>query len=199
MNEEIHKDEIIKNAIIKAAQDLFKQYGISKTTMEDIAQKTGKAKSTLYYYYKNKEEIFYAVANKETDEVTAFINEKINSQNTAADKIVAYMTNSVAIFNQKINLYGIVKGEIKEHWGIINQIKQKLNSSEINKIADILRFGISNGEFRYLDDRDVEIFAYVLVIALRAITENLIYDNPYPDLESRIHMLLDVLLNGVKA
>ncbi len=198
MNEEINKDEIIKSAIIRAAQDLFKQYGISKTTMEDIAKKAGKAKSTLYYYFKNKEEIFLAVANKEGEEATVYIDEQVDKCKTATEKILAYMTSSVSCLTQKINLYNVVRGEIREYWGIVDEIKRKFNNEEINKIAMIFRMGIKNGEFRRLEDGDVEILAYVLVVSLRGITENLIYDNPYPNLESRIHTLIDIMINGLK-
>jgi len=40
------KDEIVKNEILFQAQKLFQQYGLKKTTMDDIALACGKAKST---------------------------------------------------------------------------------------------------------------------------------------------------------
>lgn len=65
----IVKDDIVKADILKAAEKLFQQFGLRKTTMEDIAKAMGKGKSTLYYYYNNKEEIFDAVVMKEMWEV----------------------------------------------------------------------------------------------------------------------------------
>ena len=41
------KEEIIVSEIIESAKKLFQQYGLRKTTMEDIAKSTGKGKSTL--------------------------------------------------------------------------------------------------------------------------------------------------------
>ena len=37
--------------------------------MEDIAKAIGKGKSTLYYYYKSKSEVFQDVIIREADEV----------------------------------------------------------------------------------------------------------------------------------
>ena len=63
------KEEIVKDDILKEAQKLFQQFGLKKTTMEDIARSMGKGKSTLYYYYCSKEQIFDAVISKEMTEV----------------------------------------------------------------------------------------------------------------------------------
>ena len=62
------KDEIIIQAIIDAAKKLIQQYGLNKTTMEDIAKAAGKGKSTLYYYFKSKEDIFDEVIKQEMDD-----------------------------------------------------------------------------------------------------------------------------------
>ena len=52
------KEEIIVQEVLNGAKQLMQQYGLKKTTMEDIAKSVGKSKSTLYYYFKDKEEIF---------------------------------------------------------------------------------------------------------------------------------------------
>lgn len=43
--------------IASAAQELFMQKGMEATSMNDIAQKAGYSKATLYVYFQNKEEI----------------------------------------------------------------------------------------------------------------------------------------------
>jgi len=63
------KEEIIRNEVIITAQRLFQKYGYSKTTMEDIAKAMDRGKSTIYYYFKSKDEIFEAVIIKEADDV----------------------------------------------------------------------------------------------------------------------------------
>ena len=47
-----------KARIIAAAEQMFAHFGIQKTTMEEIAKKVHMGKSTLYYYFKSKEDIF---------------------------------------------------------------------------------------------------------------------------------------------
>ena len=60
----MEKEEIIVRETIESAKKLFQQFGLHKTTMEDIAKSAGKGKSTLYYYFKSKDEIFDKVIEK---------------------------------------------------------------------------------------------------------------------------------------
>ncbi len=54
--------------ILDAAGRVFMQYGISRTTMNDIALEAGVARQTLYNAYPNKEEVLRAAARKSIDE-----------------------------------------------------------------------------------------------------------------------------------
>jgi len=63
------KEEMIQGQVIRAARQLYQQHGLFKVTMEDVAKAVGKGKSSLYYYYKSKEEIFDAVIDAEIKEI----------------------------------------------------------------------------------------------------------------------------------
>ncbi|HXL00524.1 MAG TPA: TetR/AcrR family transcriptional regulator [Dysgonamonadaceae bacterium] len=47
----------MRNTIICKAGELFGRYGYKKTTMDDIADALQKGKSSIYYYFQNKEDI----------------------------------------------------------------------------------------------------------------------------------------------
>jgi AcrR family transcriptional regulator len=71
-------EEEIKAEIKEAARHLFMKYGFFKTTMEDIAKAVKKGKSTLYYYYKSKDEVFLDVINQVAKSLLFNIREKVN-------------------------------------------------------------------------------------------------------------------------
>lgn len=48
--------------ILEAAQKVFSEKGYHEARMEDIAERVGVSKRTLYLYFKNKEELFAAIA-----------------------------------------------------------------------------------------------------------------------------------------
>ena len=62
----ILQDEV-RDKIIKIAALIFSKYGFSKTTVDEIAKAARKGKSTIYYYFKSKEDIFQAVVEKEAN------------------------------------------------------------------------------------------------------------------------------------
>jgi len=49
------KDQNREN-ILKIAREIFSKYGYKKTTLDDIANAVRKGKSSLYYYFKSKED-----------------------------------------------------------------------------------------------------------------------------------------------
>ena len=50
----------VKEQILQGAQKLFQSKGLGSITMEEVAQSIGKGKSSLYYYFKSKEDLFMA-------------------------------------------------------------------------------------------------------------------------------------------
>ncbi len=50
--------------LISAALQLFAQRGFAGTRLEDVAAKAGVSKATVYLYFKNKEDLFAAVARE---------------------------------------------------------------------------------------------------------------------------------------
>ena len=56
--------KIKENNIIKAAEDVFEKVGFGNAKMEDIANKAGITKVTLYTYFQSKENLYMAVTYK---------------------------------------------------------------------------------------------------------------------------------------
>ena len=50
-----------KNIILEAAARLFSEKGFRETPMAEISKITGAAEGTIFYHFKNKEELFVAI------------------------------------------------------------------------------------------------------------------------------------------
>ncbi|WP_342077911.1 helix-turn-helix domain-containing protein [Yoonia sp. SS1-5] len=78
--------------LVNAATVVFQRYGVSKTTMNDIAREAGVARQTLYNAYPSKEAILRAAVRKgnaaTVDEVTRIWAE----QDSFADKLETFFT-----------------------------------------------------------------------------------------------------------
>ena len=66
----------IKNKIIKSAISTFSKYGYDKSRMDDIAKTAKLSKGTIYLYFKNKEELFNAISERNTNELTLLLVSK---------------------------------------------------------------------------------------------------------------------------
>ena len=53
-----------KEAFLRAAEALFSQKGFENTSIEEVVKGAGLTKRTLYQYFQNKEDLYYAVALK---------------------------------------------------------------------------------------------------------------------------------------
>ena len=59
----------VKEKIVDAALATFSEYGYDRTRMEDIAEAAKVSKGRLYLYFKNKEELFYAISERNITEL----------------------------------------------------------------------------------------------------------------------------------
>src|ERR1700748_669007 len=114
MAETLQRDETIVRDIIDTARGLFKKSGFKKTTMGDIARSLGKAKSSLYYYYPSKEDIFEAVIYAEMDELLDEIHHAIGKATSSKEKLTAYCRCRLEKLSQLCNLSDALKSEIAE-------------------------------------------------------------------------------------
>jgi AcrR family transcriptional regulator len=55
-----HDPERKRQELVESAASAFAERGFRRTTIDDIAQRAGVAKGTVYLYFKDKEDLFYA-------------------------------------------------------------------------------------------------------------------------------------------
>src|ERR1700750_777859 len=131
------KDDIIRVEILREAQKLFQQYGLRKTTMEDIAKAMGKGKSTLYYYYCSKEEIFDAVILKEMEEVSNQVKQAVEKAVTAEEKLNAFTLTKIKAVQKRVNLFKMVKGEMNDSMRCMKHLHTEYHERETKLVKDI--------------------------------------------------------------
>jgi AcrR family transcriptional regulator len=193
------KEEKIKNEAIQASTILFQQYGYQKTTMEDIAKAMRRGKSTLYYYFKSKDEIFDAVLENEINEVFFTTRSAVEKASTAEEKLKIYFLVSLNSIMSKANLYKIMRGELTSDYSNINLRIKKFNAREIQAVKEILLLGIKNKEFiSSLKIEDVDLLSYSAVNASRNLSVDLIIEDKFPDWAERLNFLINVVIQGIK-
>ena len=194
----MNKEEQIREEIIVASRTLFQRFGLLKTTMEDIARALSKGKSTLYYYYKNKDEIFEAVITKEIRDVFREVMTAVENGKTGEDKLRIYFLTMINSIKNRVLLFQIIKGEIGENLKTIVNLKYKMDNHEVQCIKEILAFGMNNKEWVSEIEPNLDLLSYVITSAMRGITLDLIVEEKFPDWDTRINFLSEIFLRGLK-
>jgi AcrR family transcriptional regulator len=195
----LSKDELIRVEVLKASRTLFQRFGLFKTTMEDIAKAVGKGKSTLYYYYESKDEIFDAVIREDMQEVFSQVKAAVEKACTAEEKLRMFTISKIRAINQKANLYGIVFGEISENPQLIKGLKKNFEAQELELLRDILVFGIHNNEFKRITDQDLDDLSHIMLSATRGIEMGLLEDCRIKKMGDRLEVILDLICHGIKS
>ena len=79
-----------RSLLVDVARRLFAQQGLEGTTMNDIAVASNRGRRTLYTYFKNKEEIYYAVIETEVERLSDKMDEVVSKDMDPEQKIIAY-------------------------------------------------------------------------------------------------------------
>jgi AcrR family transcriptional regulator len=78
--------------IVNAAEKLFFSRGYDNVSMDEIAGEVELSKPALYYYFKDKESLFFAVVNRGVKILRAMVEEEVKSAQANGIKIGAIAT-----------------------------------------------------------------------------------------------------------
>ena len=74
--------------VLEAATDVFLRYGFARTTMGDIAERSGISRPALYLVFPGKEEVFAAAICRLTDDQLANIRAALPTLPTVRSKVL---------------------------------------------------------------------------------------------------------------
>ena len=181
--------------IIDAARKVFSQYGFSKTTMDEIAQAARKGKSSIYYYFNSKEEIFEAVVKTEANILKEEILNKLNSTDEPLQKIKYYISSRTNGIKKLGNFYNAMQNDLLNHLHFIEQARKEYDEMEFDLICGILTDGNKKEIF---DIQEPRLAAMVLITIMKGLEIPVFKDTLQYDLENRIDDLLDFVYEGIK-
>lgn len=190
--ENIEKDT--REFIIDSARKIFSRFGFKKTTMDEIARATRKGKSSLYYYFKSKEEVFQAVVEKEAVELKAELIGAINRETMPQKKLRAYIITRMRLFNRLANLYNAFKDDYLESYSFIEKLRVNYDQYESDMFKKILKEGVERGVFLI---NNLDLTAYAMVIACKGLEYHWALEQDSDKIETGIDSLLEVFFNGI--
>ncbi|MEM7716931.1 MAG: TetR/AcrR family transcriptional regulator [Cyanobacteria bacterium P01_A01_bin.68] len=177
-----------REAILNAAKQRLRKYGIQKTKMQEIAKDVGIAVGTLYLYFKNKNDILIGSIEAYTQQHIDYAEEILNSAKSPQEKLKAYIVNRFRI-TQDINNSGshaaeLVRAVIK----LKPDFLEEQSSWTRNNISIILREGVENNLFDIDNlERDVDVFLHSIGYFFPYVTT----DEYFEPEEEKLVMVID--------
>lgn len=125
---------------------LFQQHGIKSLTMDDLAEKLGCSKKTLYVYYENRADLVLKVITQNMDEHYAKVNAIIEQDLNPIDEF--FLLNQLDLKKIK-TIHPSAQFDLKKYypkaWKIFDAvIKKRGFESTLNN----LKKGVKSGEYR---------------------------------------------------
>ncbi|SKB89034.1 TetR/AcrR family transcriptional regulator [Daejeonella lutea] len=161
----IPKDEILIKEILEAARELFSRYGLKKTTMDDVARAVGKGKSSLYYYYTGKNELFEAVVLDELKKILKDIRIAINGEPSSTGKLKAFLVARLQLKDKMHNLGKVIHDDIFDNFKEICRLKGEFEATQVEIVREIVYGGVQSGEFREMPTDEIGFFSRWTVAA----------------------------------
>lgn len=167
--EEITKPKIkslelvkVKQAqICRAAEELFAEKGYHKTSIRDIAKKSGISIGSLYDYIRNKEDILYLLANEFYNNLREEVVKVTNRDNDPLHDLEGTLETMLRVVDrfQEYTLFTYRDSKYLKKGDLIDIIEQE---SFFNKtFTEIIKKGI---EQNVLETKEPEIISNMLTI-----------------------------------
>jgi AcrR family transcriptional regulator len=189
----VNKEEYRKK-IIKTAGQIFSRYGFKKTTMEEIAKALKIGKSSIYYYYQSKEDIFEAVVLNEANILRNELTTAIKSVESPIEKMEKYVFVRMKSFEKLSNYYNAIFDKNLDHFEFIEKIREKYDIVEIAILRLILWDGTRKKVFHVANS---EYTAMAIQTTLKGFEVPLFWKKKEINIEDRLNAILNVLFYGI--
>ncbi|HVN58304.1 MAG TPA: TetR/AcrR family transcriptional regulator [Bacteroidales bacterium] len=189
----VNKEEYRKKIIISAGQ-IFSRYGFRKTTMDEIASALKMGKSSIYYYFSSKEEIFEAVVLYEANILRSELTKAIKSVESPIGKMENYVFVRMKAFEKLSNYYNAIFDKNLDHFEFIEKIRERYDLEEIAILRLILYDGARKKVFNVVNS---EYTAMAVQTTMKGLEVPLFWQKREVDIDKRLRAILDVLFYGI--
>ncbi len=152
-----------RDLLVSVARGLFAKNGFENTTMNDIAVASGKGRRTLYTYFKNKDEIYYAVIGDELSHMSDRLREVAGKSIPPEDKLVQMIYTHLSMVKSAVYRNGNLRAEFFRNIWLVERVRKDFDKTERDLITRVLTQGIRMGVFEVANIRmAVDIMHYCI-------------------------------------
>lgn len=183
-----------KKLILEEAARLFSAKRFDEVLMDDIAYQAGVGKGTIYTYFADKEELYFAVVFEGIRRLNEQLQRKANRQQNPEDELRRMVHAIVSFFSQNRFFFRLMsqedgkseggKGENRKRWREERRI-------QLAAIESVLQNGAEQGVF------SVE-YPKVEAAILRDMVRSVMIHSRGLNVEAMVDTIMRIFLQGVR-
>lgn len=181
--------------LVDVARELFAESGFHDTTMNDIATASHKGRRTLYTYFKNKDEIYIAVIQKELSQAIEKLRAVVEKDINPERKLIEYIFTRLDTIKELVSRNGSLRGNFFRDVHEVEKARRKIDAEEMLLIKQILQEGIDKNMF-YVENIDITVM--MIQFSLRGVEIPYTRDNIRDKLRSNRENIIKFLLRALK-
>ncbi len=138
-----------RDTILKVAGEIFSRFGYEKTSLDDIGKAVNLNKASLYYYFKNKDDLFLEVVLLETKAFNAELEAKTLAIPDVRRQVRFYLTERIRRYEQIIDLTDISPEKVGELEPVFRELNKELHKKSTDFLTALLKRGVAENHFSF--------------------------------------------------
>ena len=190
--------EARKKDIIDVAAKLFSEKDFHEVKVDEIAERVGLSKGTLYLYFENKENLFLSIIWERMKSLMDRIKKTVTDDKPYIDRLRCFIHTYLSFFVDHQAFFKIIESEkvrmsTDEHYKLHRYGKQVFVDF-FKVVVEIVRVGQEEGVLRAGNSENGARF---LVGMLNSFTFQRVIFDISSDLDEDVDFLVDAFLNGI--
>jgi AcrR family transcriptional regulator len=191
-----------KSHILDTARELLLEKGMNATSINQIAKRSELSVGAIYFYFKDKEELFASLQLEGLELLHEAIKQAVHKKISPEKKIRAIAASYLLFSEEHKNYFDIINYFLTSPTTVFppnlkNEIDQHGDAS-ISMLTEAVREGIGSGQFKAVDPKRQAIILWAAfngMIQLRKLQKTILAKNEYHSLYDEI---VDRFLDGLR-
>jgi AcrR family transcriptional regulator len=189
--------------ILEAALACFAEKGFATTRMEDIAERAGVTKGTIYLYFESKEAVFKTLVRESIGSQITQVSESIRTFDGNSSDLLRFVLGTIGEFirtSDRVVLPKVLLADAGNFPELAQFYREEVIDKGLGAMSAVIARGISRGEFRAVaPQHTARLCVAPLLLAILWRTTFAQFDSEPYDYRGLVDTHLDVLLRGLTA
>lgn len=137
--------------MLRAAEELFTSRRFHEITLDEVAERAGVGKGTIYRYFRDKDDLFFQVVDAGFDQLCAVVRHRTQRPGRFAQQLLDICGDVGRFFHRRRQLLGIMQLEENRTYFCRGPLHERLMAHRrqlLDAVADVIRHGVTERSVR---------------------------------------------------